>query len=360
MPTPAYSLASWRAYGGAILIVALTTALNAALSRWLSLTDLAMIYLLSVVIIAAYCPLATSGVGAMLSFAAFDFVFVPPVYTWRFDKDEHFMTALVLLAVGVFTSVLAARMRKTMAAATAAAVLASDEKLRNSLLASLSHDLRTPLSIIAGSASTLRENRARLTADEQDQLLAVIFEQSRTMSRDVSDLLEMTRLHAGPVRLNRQWYPLEELIGAALARCKLQLAGHRLSIDIPSDTPMVEVDGVLLEKLLVNLLENAAKYTPPGSQVHISVTHSSRAIDVSIEDDGPGLPVGLELQLFEKFARAQTEGPVPGSGLGLSICRAIAQLHDMTLTAGNRPERGARFQLSIPYRAPPKADAETE
>ena len=116
---------------------------------------------------------------------------------------------------------------------------------------------------------------------------------------------------------------------------------------------MIDVDGVLIEKLLVNLLENAAKYTPPGTHIAISVSGSQEHVRVIVEDDGPGIPKALQSSLFEKFTRASSEGAVAGSGLGLSICRAIAQLHAMALTAENKPQGGARFVLSIPYAVPP-------
>lgn len=350
--------ARWANHGLAVLIVAICTLVNWALSGWLGPTDLAMVYLLGVVIAAIYSQRNAAISGAVLSLLAFDFFFVPPVFTWRFGSSEYLITGLVLLIVGVTTSALAARARREMQLANEAALAAKEEQLRNSLLASLSHDLRTPLSIIAGSASTLRDNRSRLSVEEQDQLLAAIFEQSRIMSLDVSDVLEMTRLHTGPVTLNRQWYPLEELIGAALERCASKLAAHSVAIDIPPDMPMVRVDGVLIEKLFVNLIENAAKYTPTGAHIRIAACHSNDRISVTIEDDGPGLPGGLEEQLFEKFARAEKEGAHSGSGLGLSICRAIAQLHGMTICGQNRPAGGAQFVVSMPYQQPPKLQLE--
>jgi two-component system sensor histidine kinase KdpD len=163
----------------------------------------------------------------------------------------------------------------------------------------------------------------------------------------------MTRLHAGPVRLNKEWYPLEELIGASLERAKAIIAAHHVSVQIPPDTPLVFVDGVLIEKLLVNLVENAAKYTLPGSHIGFTVSRAPYSIDVIVEDDGPGLPEAFESQLFKKFARSHLEGTITGSGLGLSICRAIAHLHDASLIGHNRPLGGAQFVLSIPYREPP-------
>lgn len=346
--------ALWPAYGIVALIVTLCTLVNYALSKWLSLTDLAMVYLLGVVITATYCQRNASIAGAALSLLAFDFFFVPPVLTLRFGTSEHLLTGLVLLIVGVITSALAARVRQEMQLASRAALAAHEEQLRNSLLASLSHDLRTPLAVIAGSASTLRENRPRLSVEEQDQLLEAIYEQSHLMSLEISDLLEMTRLHAGPVTLNRQWHPLEELVGAALERCGTKLSLHPVLVDIPAAVPMVNVDGVLIEKLLINLLENAAKYTPPGTPIRIIASWTGERIDLVIEDDGPGLPPGLEDRLFEKFARASTEGAITGSGLGLSICRAIAQLHGMTIQGRNRPTGGTQFVVSIPYQQPPE------
>jgi two-component system, OmpR family, sensor histidine kinase KdpD len=349
----------WRAHAVVALIVVAATAINWILSRWLSLTDLAMVYLLGVVVASAYFERDASIACAVLSFVALDFFFVPPFFTLHFTHNEHLITGIVLLIVGISTSALAARMREEMQRARSAAVRASEEQLRNSLLASLSHDLRTPLAVIAGSASTLRDNRERLPIDEQDQLLDAIVEQSRIMSLEVSDVLEMTRLHAGPVSLNRQWYPLEEIIGAALDRCKAHLVNHAVAVQMPSELPMVHVDGVLIEKLLVNLLENAAKYTPPGTHIGLSAWHSDGHVNVAVEDSGPGIPEHLQPHLFEKFSRASSESTAAGSGLGLSICRAIAQVHGMRLSLENKPQPGAHFVLRIPDAVPP-APTESE
>jgi two-component system, OmpR family, sensor histidine kinase KdpD len=336
-------------YGTVILIVASCTLLNWLLARWLSLTDLAMIYLLGVVIAATYLPVGAAIVAAVVSLLSFDFFFVPPVLTLTFADKQHLITGLILLAVGIITSALAGEMRRQARAATQAAMLAREEQLRSSLLASISHDLRTPLAVIAGSASTLRENRDRLNKEEQDELLNTIFESARSMSVEINDVLEMTRLNAGPVKLNLQWYPLEELIGAALERCKEKLVNHRISVKAPADMPLVRVDGVLFEKLLVNLLENGAKHTPPRTHVSVVVARSSSAIEVRVEDDGPGLPFPTTERVFQKFERGSSEGATTGSGLGLAICQAIAQLHGISIVGRNRPARGAEFVVSMPH-----------
>jgi two-component system, OmpR family, sensor histidine kinase KdpD len=342
-----------RSYGAAIIVVALCSALNWPLSLWLAPTNLAMVYLLGVVLVAARSergPAIACAIGGAL---AFDFFFVPPVFTLRMDDTQYIVTGVAMLVVGVVISTLASRTR----VASQAALIAQEEQLRNSLLASLSHDLRTPLAVIAGSASSLRDERSRLSQAEQDQLLDTLYDEAQHVSLTVNDLLEMTRLHAGRVEIDRQWYPAEELIGAALERCKRQLAQHRVQTRLHADSPMLHVDAVLMEKLLVNLIENAAKYTPAGTLVTLVVEPAAADhVIVRVEDQGPGLPPGAEERVFEKFYRAERESAVTGSGLGLSICRAIAQMHGGTITARQRPGGGALFTLSLPAQRPPATE----
>jgi two-component system sensor histidine kinase KdpD len=333
-----------RSYVAAILVVILCTASNWPLSLWLAPTNLAMVYLLGVVAIAARYERGPAMACALLGVLAFDFFFVPPVFTLRIHDTQYIVTGLALLVVGIVISTLAARAR----AATQAALLAREEQLRNSLLASLSHDLRTPLALIAGSASSLRDERARLSQAEQDQLLETLYDEAQQVSLTVSDLLEMTRLHSGRVELDRQWYPAEELVGAAIERCKRQLAQHRVQTRLDPQLPLLHVDGVLIEKLLVNLLENAAKYTPVGTLVIVVGENAPGTVVLRVEDEGPGLPPGDEERIFDKFYRAEREGAVTGSGLGLSICRAIAQMHGGSIIAANRPSAGAAFTVTLP------------
>ena len=341
-----------RSYVAAILVVILCTALNWPLSLWLAPTNLAMVYVLGVVAIAARYERGPAMTCALLSVLTFDFFFVPPVLTLRIDDTQYVVTGFALLVVGVVISTLAARAR----AASQAALLAREEQLRNSLLASLSHDLRTPLAVIAGSASSLRDERARLSQAEQDQLLDTLYDEAQQVSLTVSDLLEMTRLHSGRVELDRQWYPAEELVGAAIERSKRQLAQHRVQTRLDPQLPLLHVDGVLIEKLLVNLLENAAKYTPAGTLVTVVGENAPGALVLCVEDEGPGLPSGDEERIFDKFYRAGREAAVTGSGLGLSICRAIAQMHGGSIAAANRSGGGAVFTLKLPVEpAPPAA-----
>jgi two-component system sensor histidine kinase KdpD len=350
--------ASLRGYVAALAVVALCTAISWGLSVWFDPTNLAMIYLLGVVLTATQFGRAPSVVCALTGVLAFDFFFVPPVFTLRFGDTQYVVTAVVLLLVGLVISSLAAHLRLQVQAATHAALAAQEERLRNSLLASISHDLRTPLAVIVGTASHLLESEGQLKHEEQRRLLKGLYDEAHYVSRVVSDLLDMTRLQAGPVQLDKQWYPLEELVGAALQRMKGQLAQHDVRVQLHDQLPLIHVDGVLFEKLLINLLENASKYTPPGTTVTIGAERCGNEIAIEVSDSGPGIPMDAAEKLFEKFYRGAQEGAVAGVGLGLTICRAIAQAHSGSIQARNRPEGGAVFTITIPYETPPIAPAE--
>jgi two-component system sensor histidine kinase KdpD len=337
----------------ASIVVAVCTAINWLLSVWFSPTNLAMVYLLGVVLTAIQFSRAASVVCALLSVAAFDFFFVPPVFTFQFGDSQYLVTAIVLLIVGIVISSLATHLRLQVQAATQAALAAQEERLRNSLLASISHDLRTPLAVIVGSASHLIDSAHQLPQSEQQRLLKTLYDEAHYVSKVVSDLLDMTRLQSAPVSLDRQWYPVEELFGAALERTKLLLAKHVVKVNLPSQFPAIHVDGVLIEKLLINLLENASKYTPAGTVVTLSAQHHVQHILIEVIDEGPGIPITAQEKLFDKFYRGEAEGHIAGVGLGLTICRAIVLAHNGTLQVTSRAQSGAVFTISLPYETPP-------
>jgi two-component system sensor histidine kinase KdpD len=239
-----------------------------------------------------------------------------------------------------------------------ASIDAETEGVRNALLASISHDLRTPLAVIAGASSSLAEGGERLPPGERKELARSIYEQSKEMSRLVANVLEMTRLEAGGIAPSLEWHSLGEIVGAALLRLREPLAGHAVSADIPRGLPLVRVDAALMEQVFVNLLENAAKYTPPGTPVHVSAVAYGGELIVSVEDEGPGLPPGDEDALFGKFQRGAPEGAVGGVGLGLAICRAIVKLHRGRIWADRRLKGGAAFRFSIPLESPPEMPRE--
>ena len=231
------------------------------------------------------------------------------------------------------------------------------EQLRNSLVNSVSHDLRTPLATIAGTAAGLLENASQNASDG----LQVIVDESRRLSRLFENLLDMARLDSGAMVLNRQWHVLEEIVGVALNSASRELKDHSVRVSIPADFPLLKIDSFLLEQLLVNLLENAARYTPADSEIDIFAVANDKRAEIHVTDNGPGLPIGSERKVFEKFFRGSTAAPDGrrGVGLGLAICQAIAEAHGGSISAANRPEGGAEFIISLPCtESPPQVEAE--
>jgi len=231
-------------------------------------------------------------------------------------------------------------------AAAEARMQMETEEMRSSLLSTVSHDLRTPLASITGAASTLRSQGNKLEPGVRDELLESISEEALRLSRLVGNLLDMTRLESG-MELRRDLYPLEEIVGAALQRLEPQLAGREVTASVPEDLPLVNVDDVLLGQVLLNLVENAAKYSPPGSAIEIAATATPAAVQLEVRDRGPGFAEGEEKRLFEKFYRGKSEG-VRGAGLGLAICRAIVTAHRGTIEALHRQGGGAIFRIRLP------------
>jgi two-component system, OmpR family, sensor histidine kinase KdpD len=227
------------------------------------------------------------------------------------------------------------------------------ERLRNSLLSAVSHDLRTPLATITGSASALVEQEAGLDAAARRELAQAIQEEADRLNRLVHNLLEMTRLESGGVRVRKDWHPLEEVVGSALARVEKRLGERRVDIDLPPDLPLVPLDPLLIEQVLINLLDNAIKYTPEGSPIDISAAVEDRVVGVTVADRGPGFAPGEEAQIFEKFYRGQNAGTRSGAGLGLAISRGIVEAHGGRITAEPRPGGGAVFRFTLPLAAEP-------
>jgi two-component system sensor histidine kinase KdpD len=240
-----------------------------------------------------------------------------------------------------------------------ASIDAETEGLRNALLASISHDLRTPLAVIAGASSSLAERGERLGVEERAALARSIYEQAQQMNALVAKVLDMTRLEAGGIALNRDWHAIGEIAGAVLRRLATQLAAHPVRVELARDLPLARLDAALIEQVLANLLENAAKYTPPGTPIVLRAESRADELRVSVEDEGPGLPPGDPERLFAKFQRGVAEGAIGGVGLGLAICRAIVRLHGGRIWAERLPERGAAFRFALPLEEAPAVPAET-
>jgi two-component system sensor histidine kinase KdpD len=236
--------------------------------------------------------------------------------------------------------------------AEAARVAVESESLRNTLLASISHDLRTPLAVMAGAGSTLAERGAALDDATRESLARSIESKAREMSDLISNVLDLMRFESGQIVLRRDWQTLEDLIDAAARLHEERLAVYHLELRLPPDLPPVYVDAALIVQMFANLLDNIVKYTPAGTEITIAASMDGPLVRVTVDDNGPGLPAGDPARLFEKFQRGTEEGTIVGVGLGLAICRAIVRAHGGEIEARDRPGGGARFDLTLPGFAP--------
>jgi len=497
IPAPA---ARWTHYLQALGVVAVATGIASLMYGHFELTNLVMVYLLGVMVVALWLGRAPSVWAAVLSVAAFDFGFVPPRYSFAVSDTEYFVTFAVMLGVALALSTLAhwlrlqteaARQRERRTAALyrlgrelaavgtldqllttavrmigeefdarasvllpideggrlalragelpsqherheigvaqwafdnarpagagtdtlpaahglymplrgsggpigviglgarrpneglrpeqfrfletlanqvavavergrladqaeSARVQIESERLKNTLLSSVSHDFRTPLAVITGAATSLL-NRDGLGPAARDDLAATIAEESQRLSRQVNDLLDMTRLEAGSVEVRKEWHSLEEVVGAALQRLGPALAGREVRVDV-SAAPFVPLDDVLIGQVLFNLVDNALKYTPAQSPIEVRASRDAGGATIEVADRGPGLPAGTEQRIFDKFYRGSGNADSRGVGLGLAICRGIVQAHGGRIEAANRPGGGAAFRFWLPIEGEP-------
>jgi two-component system, OmpR family, sensor histidine kinase KdpD len=239
--------------------------------------------------------------------------------------------------------------------AEAARVAVETESLRNSLLASISHDLRTPLAAIMAASHALNDPKMQPDADTRARLARIIENTSQEISELISNVLDLMSFQFGEVHLNRDAHSVDALVESALARLEGRLARHPVELVLPADLPLVDVDAALVTRALVNLLENAVKHTPAGTRITISAGLETDAVRLVIDDNGPGLPPGPPEQLFAKFERGKSEADVGGAGLGLAICKAIIEAHGGRITAAQRPGGGARFTFTLPTQASQRA-----
>ena len=226
-----------------------------------------------------------------------------------------------------------------------AAIEAESEKLRNTLLSGISHDFRTPLTTIVGSATSLLEQGAALDDDHRQALLHNVLGEAQRMHTLMSDLLDLTRMEEGAVRPNCEWCPAEDLIGEAIAALEARLQRHQVRTVVPAEA-VVWCDARLVEQALSNLLDNAVRYTPPGCRIEVRIESRPGAWSLVVEDEGPGLPPGQEREVFKKFSRGRHEPAGSGTGLGLAICAAVAELHGGSIDAATT--RGACFTMHFP------------
>lgn len=262
-------------------------------------------------------------------------------------EDRHLVRALANQAAIALER--AELERKSVAAAVETEV----ERTRNTLLAGISHDFRTPLTTIVGSATMLIEQAPAIDAGHREQLLRTLLDEAHRLHVLTSNLLDLTRLDEGAIQLRAEWCPADELLETAQRQLEPRLRGHTLCVSVPPDA-LVWCDPRLIDQLLVNLLDNAARHVPAGGAIRVAITVAAQRWTLTVHDDGPGIPPGHEKAVFRKFYRGADDADSSGKGLGLAICAAIASLHGGEIRVEN--DAGARFTLSLPQPSLPELD----
>ena len=348
----------WTGYACAVGATLACTLAGWAMRERFDLVNIAMVYLLAVVIIALRFRRGPAIVASVLAVVAFDVLFVPPQGAFTVDDMQYLLTFAIMLAVGLIVSGLTESVHRRARAQAKAEMEVETERIRSALLASISHDLRTPLAVMSGASSSLAERGEQLGADERQALARSVFEQSHAMSERVEKVLQMTRLEIGTIALERDWDSLGEIAGSVLRGLKDRLADHHVVVELPEDLPLVRVDAGLIEQVLGNLLENAARHTPRGTLVRLRGQLRGQELVVSVEDFGPGLAAADVEKVFAKFHQGVSEGTRGGMGLGLAICRAIVRLHGGRAWAEQLPGGGTAFRFTLPLEEAPPVPAE--
>jgi len=308
------------------------------MNPYVELLNIVMVYLLGVSYVATKATPAASALASVLGVLTFDFFFVPPSLTFEVEDVRYIFTFVVMLIVSLMISTLTARLKERALAIDRAEWDAQIEKMRSDILSGFSHDLRTPLASIEGSAGALL-SQPELSGQSR-QLASTIQDESVRMSRLVRNLLDMTRVQ-GKIDLDLDWYGLDELAANAIARTET-LFEKPVKLEVAADMPVVKVDGMLMEQVFVNLLENAARYAGASAQVVIRLASQGDTAMVTLADDGPGFEPGTEDRVFER-----SFGSGSGFGLGLAICRSAVEAHGGEVSARNRKEGGAEIEVRL-------------
>lgn len=349
------TLSGIAAYFCAALLVCVLTIAGMAMIDVLhfNTVSVAMTYTLGVMVVAIYTSRGPAILASLLNVAAFDFFFVSPHFTFAVADTQYFVTFAVMLTVALVITTLTSRMRNEAARALAQEreahallVEMEREKLRNALLSSLSHDLRTPLSTIKGAASLLAEILQTNSSSSQHTLAVSILEEAERLNRLIENLVFATKLESGAVAVKREWVSLEEIIGSALTRLRSERPSRKVRIMLAADFPLVRGDGVLLEQAILNILENAYVHGGEEREVEIKCKKEGGRVEIRISDCGPGLEAGSETRVFERFYTSR-RGGAGGLGLGLHIAKGVVLAHGGKIRAENRWEGGASIFIDL-------------
>ena len=381
--SPKFSGKALVCYGTGLFGIAAATGLLKLFGGHVNPTSAALVFLLVVLFVATAWGSRPAVFTSLLGVISFNFFFLPPFGTLRISDPDNWIAFIAFIITALTAGRLSARaerrageaeiaraeiervyreLQETFERASEAKALKQSEQLKSALLDAVTHDLRTPLTSIKASVTTLleefetkieSEEPIRLEPDARKEMLVVINEESDRLNHFIEDLMELAQLKAGEMQLRKHWGSVEEIVTAALTRAAPRTREHKVEILLDDELPSVRVDERAVAEVLYTLLENAAKYSPRGSAIRVTaVTGDNGTVNVSVEDEGPGIPIDLRERVFDKFFRAMQAGNTnqpSGTGMGLAIARGITEAHEGRIwieSAGDG--RGARVVFSLP------------
>jgi len=334
-----------------IVLVCLVSAVCFLFAAYIGAQVVAFILLLTLSLIAMSFDILPVLLTALLSALIWDFFFLGPRYNFRVGNTEDKILLSMYFVIALVNAVLTFKIRQIEKIARLKEEKAQTLRLYNTLLNSLSHEFRTPLATIIGATDNLLEEPSRLSPTDSRRLLSEISVASLRLNRQVENLLNMSRLESGFIQPKKDWHDMKELTYSIVHQLEEQLIRHRIEVDIREDIPLVRLDYGLIEQVLYHLVYNAALYTPESALIRISARCPDRALEIIVEDDGPGFPeaeVGRVFDKFYRFTYSQRNSRTGGSGLGLSIVKGFVEAHNGTVELMNRLSGGARFVINLP------------
>lgn len=308
---------------------------------------IALLLLVTVSLLAMLFDFLPVLLAALISALIWNFFFIPPLFTFHIDNAEDILMFLMYFLIALVNAVLTIKIRDVEKKARDKEEKEHTIKLYNTLLNSLSHELRTPVATIIGAVDTLKENKDRLTVSQQNELLSQVDIASIRLNQQVENLLNMSRLESGMLKLNLDWCDINELIFSVLQKLSISESHHIIDFQHNDRLPLFKLDAGLIEQVLHNIISNALQYTPDHSTIKISVKHSSENCVITIEDNGNGFPASEIQYAFDKFYRLP-KTKAGGTGLGLSIVKGFIEAHKGSISLENNINGGAKFTITIP------------
>jgi two-component system sensor histidine kinase KdpD len=337
-------LPPWRQYGLAFIVFAFVTALNFGVQKWVGYQAIALIYLLSVVLLALFTNRGATLLGTFLTAVGWNFFFAPPAFAFNISDTYDNMMLLTYFVVTLTVGQLTTRLRAQRDAEINAKLLAASEKLGRTLLNSVSHEFRTPIAAISSAATSL--SSAGVLSSEQKNLVSEIESAGARLNRIVQSLLSAARIQSGQVRPKLDWCDMADLVRMTLRGIKDQIYSHRIRIFMPKNLPLVKADFILTEQALANLVVNAVTHTSPGTPVEIIGQIENGFFALTVSDEGPGLPPDQLERIFDPFQRGGTT-KTGGLGLGLAIVKGFIEIQGGHVKAVNRGIGGAAFTIYL-------------